>query len=262
MTKIGYHISIDKGLTETAKNIVKEKMTATQIFPGNPRNYFPGNKHTDADLNAMKNLNIPIFVHSNYFINLADDKLVIPKSIMENIIFSDKIGATGLVIHMGSNKSITDGMNLTMSNINEAVEKYKKLTGISPKVKILIETTAEGGNRLKFDNILEIIENSNIGMCYDTAHMYAAGYDVVKHIEKYHEVIDLVHLNNPSPNVEFGKHKDQHDISLFNESGKLTKIEIENIINLCKLYDIPCITESGNNEEDYKVLFEKYIKIT
>lgn len=259
--KLGYHISIGDGLTKTAKNILNEKLTAVQIFPGSPKNYFPGTKYTTNDFNAMKNLNIPKFVHINYFVNLANDIPVIPKSISENMIFCDKIGATGLVVHMGSNKNKKEGMLLTMSNINDAIQKYKETTGTSPSVKILIETTAEGGNRLKFDDILEILENAPyIGMTYDTAHMYAAGYNVIEHIEKYHSLIDLVHLNNPSPNVVFGKHKDQHDVSLFDTTAKFTAIEMENIITLCKLYDIPMIMENDNDEDvvTHKLICEKF----
>lgn len=262
--KIGYHISISKGLIQTAKNIVNEKMTAVQIFPGSPKSYFPGTKNSDSDFKAMQSLNIPKFVHINYFVNLANDTEVIPKSIAENLIFADRIGASGLVIHMGSNKDIKKGMDLTIFNITEAITKFKIANGgVEPQTKILIETTAEGGNRLKFDKILEIVDKYgvqlNIGMCFDTAHMYAAGYDVVKTIEKYHGLIDLVHLNNPSPIVEFGKHKDQHDVSLFDETAKFSKVEIDNIINLCKLYDLPMIMETGTMMEDHELIIEKNI---
>lgn len=259
--KIGYHISINGGLVKTASNIVNEKMTAVQIFPGSPKSYFPGTKFTAADFKAMMDLTIPKFVHSNYFINLANDTAVIPKSIEENLIFCDKIGATGLVIHMGSNKSIEQGMSLTLMNIQDAYARFEKSVGGKPNTRILIETTAEGGNRLKFDKIVEFIQKYEndflIGMCYDTAHMYAAGYNVIEHIEKYHTLIDLVHLNNPSPIVEFGKHKDQHDVSLFDKNAKFSAVEIENIINLCKLYNITMIMETGDMQNDL-LICEKY----
>jgi len=260
--KLGYHISIKDGLTKTAKEIKDKKLSAVQIFPGSPKSYFPGEKHTNEDFNAMKNLNIPKFVHINYFVNPAGDNAVIPKSIAENMIFCDKIGADGLVIHMGSHKKIDEGMVATVYNIKESINKFVELTGNKPNVKILIETTSEGGNRLKIDKILEFVEKYgkmyNVGITYDTAHMYAAGYDVVKQIEELHDVIDLVHLNNPSPIVEFGKHKDQHDIPLFSEEGKLTNIQIENVINLCKLYDIPMVMENLDDEISHNLICEKY----
>lgn len=259
--KIGYHVSISGGLKDTVKRIKEQKMTAVQIFPGSPKSYFPGTKHTEDDFLTMTNLNIPKFVHINYFVNLCGDKEVIQKSVAENMIFCDKINADGLVIHMGSDKNIKNGMAQTIENIRVANEKYMVLSGgKEPRVKILIETTSEGGNRLKLDKIFELKKLlPKIGIVYDTAHMYAAGYNVVEQIEQYHNIIDLVHLNNPSPNVEFGKHKDQHDISLFSTEGKLTSVEIDNIVELCKLYEIPCITETGDNEGDFNLITEKYL---
>jgi len=257
--KIGYHISISDGLIKTSKNIKEQKLSAVQIFPGSPKSYFPGTKHTIDDFLSMSNLNIPKFVHINYFVNLCGDKEVIQKSIAENMIFCDRINANGLVIHMGSEKNKSKGMSNTILNIKESYRKYRELSdNREPRVKILIETTSEGGERLKWKEIVELLElMPELGLCYDTAHMYAAGYDVVKHIEENHKLIDLVHLNNPSPIVEFGKHKDQHDISLFSEDGKFSVTDIDNIVNLCNLYEIPMIMETGDMENDL-VICEKY----
>jgi len=261
-TKIGYHISISGGLKKTAKAITEQKLSAVQIFPGSPRSYFPGTKYTEEDFSAMKNINIPKFVHINYFVNLAGDNPVTPKSVAENMIFADKIGANGLVIHMGSNKNIEEGMKFSVEHLGETFRKYEKLTGNKPSVKILIETTAEGGNRLKLDKILELKELlPEINFVFDSAHLYAAGYsahDIVELIEEHYDKIDLMHLNNPSPNVEFGKHKDQHDISLFSEDGKFSKREIENIMTMCSLKNIPMILETGSMESDLEFIYENY----
>jgi len=261
--KLGYHISISDGLIKTAEKIKEQKMTAVQIFPGSPRNYFPGKKHTIYDYIAMSNLNIPKFVHINYFVNLCGEKEIIQKSIAENMLFCDRIGAEGLVIHMGSEKNKAKGMSQTILNLKFAKEKFLELnSGIEPRVKILIETTAEGGQRLKWKEMLELLElMPELGMVIDTCHLYSAGYtadEICKMIEENHKLVGLVHLNNPSPNVEIGKHKDQHDIPLFSEEGKFSKIEIENFMNICKLYDISCVTETGDEEEELKLIIENY----
>jgi deoxyribonuclease-4 len=253
--KIGYHISISKGLSEAAKNVIKEKMTAVQIFPGSPRTYFPGKV---SDFESFKTLNVPKFVHINYLVNLADSKPVIFKSIAENLKFSEQVESCGLVIHMGSNPNKEQGMKNTVDNINNAIE----ILGYKPTTKILIETTSEGGNRLKWNDILELKKlMPNIGVCVDTCHLYSAGYShnqIIEIIEKYNDVIDLIHLNNPSPNVEMGNHKDQHDISLFDVKGKFSNIEIENFISVCNLYKIPMILETGQLKNDFDLIKEKY----
>ena len=250
--KIGYHKSISKGLIQTVKEIKEEELSCVQIFAGSPRSYFPSEKYTIDDFIHMSNLNIPKFVHINYFVNLCGDKEVIQESISKNMIFCDKINADGLVIHMGSEKDIEKGMSKTLENLLFAKKKYVEEIGEESRVKILIETTSEGGNRLKWNSILNLLElDKTLGMVYDTAHMYAAGYDVIKHIEENHKLIDLIHLNNPSPNVEFGKHKDQHDISLFSEKGKFTYDEISKIIELCDKFDLPMVLETGDMLDDF-----------
>ena len=257
--KLGYHISISDGLTKTAETIKEQKLTAVQIFPGSPRNYFPGSKHTIQDFLAMKNLDIPKYVHINYFVNLCGDKEVIQKSISDNMIFCDKINASGLVIHMGSHKDEGKGMSQTVWNIKESYKKYEEETGNEPRVKILIETTSEGGNRLKWDKIMTLLDMMpDLGLCYDTAHMYAAGYNVAKHIEENHEIIDLVHLNNPNPEVVFGDHLDRHNISLFSEEGKFSNGEIDEIVNICESHDLSMVMETGEMETDL-IICKKYM---
>lgn len=256
--RIGYHISISDGFSKSAQFCKIEKLSAVQIFAGSTRTYFPS-KHSPADLADFKNLNIPKFVHSNYLINPASDKPVLPKAIADNLKFCDEIGADGLVIHMGSCKDKNLGMKLTLMNITEA---YKKSNSTS---KILIETTAEGGNYLKFNDIIDFIEKHgnelNTFMCIDSAHLFAAGYtleQIIEIIEKYKDIIGLVHLNNPSPNVELGKHKDQHDISLFSNDGKFTKTQIDNLISICLLFNKPMILETGEMKNDHKFILENY----
>jgi deoxyribonuclease IV len=255
--KIGYHISISGGLTKCAQTIKEQKLSSVQIFPGSPRSYYPSTHSEDA-LESFRNLKIPKFVHINYFVNPASDNKNNLPSLEQNLLFCDSIEANGLVVHMGSNKDTKKGLELTKKNITEAYEKS------GAKTKILLETTAEGGNKLKLPLIIDFIKQNpelNVGMCVDTCHLFSAGYkskEIVEVIEQYHQYIDCIHLNNPSPNVEIGKHKDQHDISLFDISGKFTKKEIDNFISISSLYKIPLILETGNQLNDFNFIIENY----
>ena len=256
--KIGYHLSMSKGLKVTADEAKLHKLGAVQIFPGSPRSYFPSN-HTNENIQAMKHLNIPKFVHINYYVNLASDKAVLPKSLAENLNFCDAIGSSGLVIHMGSNKDREEGIKNTLYNLKRAYQKT------NAKTRILIESTAEGGNRLNLNDIIEFIDNNpelNLGMCFDTCHAYSAGYsskDIVNLIGEHHKIIGLVHLNNPNPEVEIGKHLDRHNISLFDKDGKFSKIEIENMMSISNLHKIPMILETGDYmENDVIFINENY----
>lgn len=256
---IGYHSSISKGLYSVALEVNKLKLSAIQIFSGNPRNYFPS-VHTNENLKAFNELNIPKFVHMNYLLNLSNSIPVIPTSIAQNLKFCDDINASGLIIHMGSNSNKEDGLRLTYDNIKSARNKTKSL-----KTSILIETTAEGGYRLKLDDIDSFVKEFgkelNVAIVADSAHLYAAGYtaeQIVEYLDKNKNVVKCLHLNNPSPNVIFGRHKDQHDIPLFDESGKFSKIEIENFITISNLHSIPMIMENYDDENTHKMICEKY----
>ena len=131
------------------------------------------------------------------------------------------------------------------------------------KTKVVIEGTAEGGKRLTLENAVFFIENSknlNLGLCIDTAHVYAAGYNVIETIEKYHKYVTVIHLNNPNPEVLPGKHLDRHNISLFSETARLTKTEIENIMILADLYNIPMILETGEPSNDLMLCENVFVK--
>lgn len=252
--KIGYHISISGGLIKCSETIKEQKLSSVQIFPGSPRSYYPSS-HSNEAFEAFKSLKIPKFVHINYFVNPASDNKNNVPSLVENLKFCDNIDADGLIVHMGSNKDIKKGLELTKKNITEAYEQS------GAKTKLLIETTAEGGNKLKLPLIIDFIKMNpelNIGMCVDSAHMYAAGYDTVKVIEDYHKYIDCIHFNNPNEEVVFGNHLDRHNVSLFYETAKFTEIELENIATLGKLYNIPMILETGDEYNDFLLCEKKW----
>jgi len=250
MMNIGYHVSISKALNEVAKTVKNQGLKSIQIFSGNPRTYFPSKF---VDVKPIKDLTIPKYVHINYLVNLADNKPVIQKSLIENLQFCDSINADGLVVHMGSNENKVNGMLYTIDNIRQA---YK--TGA--KTKMLIETTAEGGNKFKLEYIIQLLNENkelNIGMCLDTCHVYAAGYDVAECIEKYHDLIDLIHLNNPDEKVVPGGHLDRHNVSLFDKTARFSKEEVQKLMDLIIKYNKPAILETGDQYNDF-LICEKY----
>jgi len=123
-----------------------------------------------------------------------------------------------------------------------------------------------GGWDSKIKGLCEKINKSDD---YYTASSCAGRIVLIKNVLKKgpglfvfrtHDKIKLMHLNNPAPNVEFGKHKDQHDIPLFSEEGKFSVREMENIINICNLYDIPMVMETSEMEETLELINEKYKK--
>ena len=247
--RIGYHTSIAEGLKKTAMFIKSTNMSAMQIFAGSPRIYYVSKNNSER--HHIKDLNCYKIVHLNYLVNPAKSRPAIPKSIIDNIKFCRDINADGLVIHWGSNENLKEGLHYSYENFLTVRNK------IGLETKLLIETTAEGGNKLKFNTLIDFYQKYkdklNLGLCFDTAHLYAAGYNVFELIEKYGKDIDVIHLNNPSPDVVFGNHLDRHNISLFDESGKFSKEEIYEILKLGVKYNIAMILETGDQHNDFLI---------
>jgi deoxyribonuclease-4 len=127
-----------------------------------------------------------------------------------------------IVTHMGSHKETSEGAGI--ERLTEALNRILDKTG-NTKVGILLENTAGSGSWLgyKFEHQKKIISGiknkERVALCLDSAHAYAAGYDVSKKtgLEKMLDEIEsmvglklikLVHLNDTL--AKLGSHRDVH----------------------------------------------------
>lgn len=136
--------------------------------------------------NEWKKSNIKkIIAHTSYLINLAspEDKSY-ERSILaliEEIKRCDELGIPCLVMHPGSHKG--KGEEWGIRRIASALKMVFEET-IGSGVRILLETTAGQGNNVghKFDHLAEIMsivgKDERMGICFDTAHVFASGYDI------------------------------------------------------------------------------------
>jgi len=195
--KIGAHFSIAGGIANALISANEADADCLQIFISNPRAWACPNID-DSEFSKFnelrKKLNItPVVVHSPYLPNIASpDNQIYQKSIKilkANIDAAMKIYADYFVVHPGNfmfvdlDKSIkraADAVNILLSN--------------SAKIQILIENTAGQGSEIGFlfsqlGKILNKIKNKKrCGLCIDTAHLYAAGYDFTD-VEKLNDTI-------------------------------------------------------------------------
>lgn len=123
--------------------------------------------------------------------------------------------------HLGSagDRTEKDALKEIVRSIDRILDKYSGIT------KLLIEISAGAGKILgnTFDEIayiLQNIKNKNVGVCFDTAHAFASGYDlrtktaVNKTLSEFNKIIGfdklkLIHANDSK--VELGSHKDRHE---------------------------------------------------
>jgi len=225
--RLGFHISIAGGFKNVIARALDRGCETIQLFSRNPRGWKYNPLKTE-DLEAFKKQApesgiSPIFVHMPYLPNLASPRPELFKlsvtSLVEDLKRTEKIGAKFLIMHAGSAEDKDQGRKSMIVGIKEALEK------IDNDVSLLIENTAGGGNELgySFEQIAEIIdgigEPVRIGVVLDTAHAFAAGYDlrtksaVNKTIAEFNDTVGLnrlhmIHFNDSKTSL--GSRRDRH----------------------------------------------------
>jgi deoxyribonuclease-4 len=186
---IGAHMSISGGVFNSLLYGQELGCTTIQIFTKN-NSQWNAKELTPEDIKrffeSQKKTKItPVIGHNGYLINLASPKEEVYKKSMESMLIELKraelLRLPYLVMHPGSHlgSGEREGIKSISGSLNRLLKKTKGF-----KVKILLETTAGQGSSIgyRFDHIAEIIEKvkegKRLGVCYDTCHTFAAGYDI------------------------------------------------------------------------------------
>ena len=203
----------------------------------------------------------PLFVHMPYLPNLASrDRDLYGKSLdalQTDLRRSFCLGAPYLIIHVGHRASLSEdeAIGRIADGINEAFQ------GVKNPVVLLLENTAGQGTEVghTFSQLRKIIhrvdEKGRMGVCLDTAHTFAAGYDLSspegleKTLAEFHEEIGLgrlylVHLNDTrSP---LGGRIDRH---WHIGEGNIGLEGFRNIVNHPLLVRLPGIMETPRKDD-------------
>ena len=160
-----------------------------QIFSRSPRGWAA----PDLDKNEVRRFEAlrkkadiwPLAVHASYLINLATQDLVLSRRSSDAVIAelrrANTLGADYLVVHVGSTKgeSIRAGIDQVIRSLKRVLK-----THVSSKTTILLENTAgehgDVGSRIEeLGMILDALNGEgSVGVCLDTCHLFAAGYDI------------------------------------------------------------------------------------
>jgi len=231
---IGAHISIAGGVFHAPENAYQIGCESFQMFTRSPR----GGKAPDLTPEIVSEFKVEmkkyklknIYVHAPYFINFASARAKVFKGsvevLREELDRSSKLGVRALMTHLGSAKDFSreKSIKMTADGIKSVLKNYKGTT------QFLIENAAGTGNILgdSFAEIAEIIRqvemvkiNKNkVGICLDTCHAFASGYDVRNKkawdelLQSFDKIIGLnrlvvIHANDSK--YDFNEHKDRHD---------------------------------------------------
>lgn len=190
MKLVGAHVSADKGVSTTPIKAHQIGGRAFALFTRNPSRW-TSKPISDAEAQAFKDNCAElgygpeaILPHDSFLINLgAPDPEKLAKSraaFLDELQRCEQLGLTMLNFHPGSHLNLIDPeacLDLIAESINDALSQ-------TSGVKAVIENTAGQGSNLgfDFDHLRHIIDRvsdkSRVGVCIDTCHTFAAGYDL------------------------------------------------------------------------------------
>ncbi|HKW56579.1 MAG TPA: deoxyribonuclease IV [Candidatus Acidoferrum sp.] len=188
--RIGIHTSIAQGYVGALESARRLGCNALQIFSTSPR-MWKGGAARIPELDASRfrerreQLRLgPLVIHANYLINLAASQLMLRtrsiQSFHDELVRGIALGADFIVVHPGSR-----GESSSSQAVGNAIESVKQAARRAPvgHLRILIENTAGMGAALAWhiEELAEIVtglRDFNVGACLDTAHLFAAGYDI------------------------------------------------------------------------------------
>lgn len=228
MIRIGGHLSISGGLSRSLERAQAIEANCLQIFSSPPQKWQPP-VFSQESLRAFKQqscmLDIrPVVVHGTYLINLASDNQELVKksmmSLIEDLRFCHDIGALGVVFHFGSNALRWEGINGKLVDII-----YEILNETPSDTLFIIENSAGSGTKIgaTIEELQQILIDTNhqrIRCCIDTAHAFAAGYDIrtkemvdtfaqkIEHSLSW-DLVEVIHLNDSK--AGFGTKIDRHE---------------------------------------------------
>ncbi len=265
MLTIGAHMSIAGGLAKTAEHVVAMEADTMQIFSRNPRgsNY---RAYGDAEIAAFQDIRTkhqfgPLLAHAPYTMNLAsaNEKTYefANMVIREDIRRMDALGIENLVFHPGSHTGI--GVEAGIRNIIKGLDQA---AAEDQNIMVLLETMSGKGTEIgaAFEELKAIRDGvrcpEKIGICLDTCHIFAAGYDIVHDLDGVLEEFDCVlglpllravHLNDSM--MPLGSHKDRH--AAIGE-GEIGLDALLRVITHSALRDLPFYLETPFDEEGHK----------
>ena len=204
-----------------------------------------------------------LLAHAPYTMNLASPR---PETyefactvIREDTARMDALGVENLVFHPGSHTGI--GKEAGIRNIIAGLDQA--ITG-DEKIYVLLETMTGKGTEIGecFEELKAIREGAShperIGICLDTCHVFAAGYDIVHDLDgvlqEFDDILGLEHLKAIHLNdsmMPFGSHKDRHAVLGEGEIGMdaLLAVVCHPVLSELPFYLETPLDDKGHAEE-------------
>ncbi len=264
--RLGAHMSIADGVENALLRGQSVGCEAIAMFTKN-NNQWKAKRLTQDDADRFNAALIetgikPVVAHTSYLINLASPSAALWKksiaSMEDELKRCELLGIPYLVLHPGSHmgKGVDWGVKRVADAFNRVHDKLPNL-----RVMTLLEHTAGQGNHLGhlFGELAQmralIAEKKRIGVCLDSCHLFAAGYDLRKpdaYADVFKRCSDVVgienvkawHLNDSK--TPLGSRVDRHDHI---GKGKIGRAGFRNIMNDPRWRDLPGVLETPKGPE-------------
>jgi deoxyribonuclease-4 len=257
---IGAHVSTAGGLDKAVERGVEIGCEAIQIFHQSPRMWRP-TRYSDEDFERFRDdfgssSLESVVIHAVYLINCASkEREVRAKSIASlthALQVGTGIGADGVVLHAGARKGEPHGPSM-----KRAAKAIAKALSDSERCPVLLENTAGTNGPLgkNFDELADLIDlldgDQRIGVCLDSCHLLASGFDV-RDADSLGAVVDefdakvgldrltCLHVNDSK--IPLGGNRDHH--ATLGE-GELGERGIAAFVSEPRFEDLPALLETG-----------------
>ena len=266
MMRFGVHMPLKGGFEANIKRVKAIGCRTIQIFPGNPTGWKMG-KLDGAEIASRSQLVEeadlqPLVVHCAYLINLAtnnEEFLAKSKQLLnETIERAALYRAPFVVLHTGNHggEGKEKGLAQIIGSIGEGLPNWPA------SVQLLLENTAGSGTALGADyfelgEILKAFPAGGLGVCIDTAHSWAAGYDFgsaegfKRSLKELDQAVGLEHLKVIHVNdtkVKLGSRVDRH---AHLGEGNVALEGFGALINFGWPEDLPFILETPENGTEW-----------
>lgn len=266
---LGCHLSVSKGFDYAIDIAQSIGANTYQFFPRNPRGS-KARKLTDEEIKRFriikeeKNFG-PILCHGAYTMNLCSDKEDIRnlaiRLIREDLERIRSLGIDHYVFHPGShvNQGEDKGVEYIICGLKKAIDGFND-------INIGLETMSGRGSEIgrNLEQIKKIINefpNHSLGVCLDSCHLFASGYDLVNQQEEFFFQLDniigmdkvmAIHLNDSL--MPLNSNKDRHGKI---GEGEIGFMPLMKFIEPFKDTNTPIILETPNEIDGYKREIER-----
>ena len=227
---LGAHTSISGGVSQSVPRAQALGFTAAQIFVKNNKQWFApplAEEEIKQFRSEQKTSGIYFFAHNSYLVNLASQDAQMfatsVKAMTAELERAEALGLPFIVMHPGSHGGA--GEEAGLLRIAQGLDEIVKATS-GFRCRMALEITAGQGNALgyRLEHLAWLLKNvsneKRFGVCLDTAHLYAAGYNI-RTREGYEKTMGQVdklfgsrrvlglHLNDSK--IPLGKRVDRHE---------------------------------------------------